>query len=547
MVSGNGAGSSPDSETISGGASALIRRRTVVAGAAWSVPAVVGVSALPAWALSPACVSGPGYLFSSAGGGSLASAYVATPTLLSVCSVAVTNPGVDGMATVAPSGTPTAANSDAFYRTFDVNALNAIEVDLQGVSNLLQLNFDTPLGALNVFGEAHATSGFTPMARGAAGVVSNGGAISTDTQAISQPDLATLQLKATIKAILGSEISSLVSGLADLWLQIGAVAAEAGFTDVEACSGSEAAYTATAAEYYKYLVAALRLVLYVDTLPGLWSAVTNAASALNAGASLVSALLTALNLVPGVTATYTAPSLTALLTNLKSTLKTGIVNTGVSSVPLLKVDLDATTPASTGNVIIDLAALLGTENGATNNTLNNLSPNTNLIFNAAAVTTLTGALTTATANLLNIDASDGQTSTLEQVLADAGLTITYTGDTYRLSLLDLLNGHVTGISAIDAVLGTVLKGLVQNLVTALNAVVAAVAAVLGGLVTGLQLDKILSLYVNAQSHGLDGEFKRFDVSALLVKLLNPAGTPLVTLDLAHAYAGPLNYKGTVTP
>lgn len=557
MVSGNGTESMADSGTKPGGTpagSALIRRRTVVAGAAWAAPAVVGMNALPAWALSPRCVSGPGYLFSSAGGGSLVTAYLTTPTLLGVSSVEVTNSGSDGSAVVSPTGASPAASDDAYYRAFDVAALNgAIKLGLQGVSNLLQLNFNTPLGALNVFGEAHATTGFVPIARGAAGVVSNGGAIATEGSAISQPDLATLQLKDTIKSILGSSVSDLVAGLADLWLQIGAVAAEAGFTDVQACSDSEAAYQATAEEYYEYLVAALRLVLYVDTLPVLWSAVTTAASGLDAGVTHITSLLSSLNHLLGVTATYTAPSLTDLLSDLKSTLKTGIVDTDVSTTaPVLIVDLDATGPASTGNVVIDLAALLGTENGTTDNTLNNLDPNTNLIFNADAVTTLTGALTAAVANLLDIDSTDGKTSTLEGVLKSSGLSITYVpliGDTqtFSLTLLDLLNRDLTGITLIDDVLGAVLQGLVQDLVDALNAVISAVAAVLGGLVTALHLDEILSIWINYQTYGTVGEVKRFDVSALLVELLNLSGTSLVTLDLAHAYAGPLNYVGPVAP
>lgn len=561
--------------TTQGPTTSLIRRRTVVAGAAWATPAVIGLSAVPAWALSPQCVS-TGHLFTSQAGGALLSAYVGTPTLLDAFTIAVDNPGADGSATVVPTSA-SANGTDAWYRPFTLSLLNsAITVSLPPVSNLLQLGFNTPVGALNAYGAAHATTGYVPFAHGASGVVSNGGVISTNNAAITQPDLATLQLKTALAAILGSSVSTLVAGLADIWLQIGAVAAEAKLTNVQGCSTTQDPYAAKATVTREYILAALRLILSVPTLPGLWTAVTTAVNGLvttlNAA---VGTLVDLIDAVPDVSASYSGINFADLFTAIKNFFANGIIDSSLSPHPLATIDL------TTGTIAIDLAALLGVEKGGDGASLNGLPPNTQLVLNSDAVNTLTNTITTGLATLLtgllDTSAANGNNSVLEGILSSAKITITIspvTGGTFtaQLSLLDFLRGNptlsytggnagiTTAVGLVNTVLATsgpVLGLAVQALLTglatvltgptgALNVLTNTIVNILSGLVSGLQLDKVLSLLVNAQSDGTTGQVTRKNVSALLLTLLDTSSTPLVTLDLAHAYAGEIDYLSPVT-
>ncbi|WOQ16475.1 choice-of-anchor G family protein [Raineyella sp. W15-4] len=317
-------------------------RRAVVVGTAWAVPAVIAANAAPAWAASPhdfvPCSSG--HIYQTVGRGRfLSGSLLGTnlDTLASVNGIVVSN---DGHGVVTPtawgntsgfSATPVSGDAYAYAAPLSISALNAaLNIGVGPIS----LPVNTPVGLVNQYGRA-VQNGFSA---GASGAVNNNGVIQTDNNGAAWPDLATLDLKTLVSSVSGG-LGTLVGGLTNLKLVIGAVAARA---TLDACAATPATR--------QYLVSYVKLVV---------------------GTGLLGAVISALGaLLSGVT-TITDPD------NLLS------INT------------------TSGELTIDLGALVqNAYPGSYSNKLNGLAPNTALLINDHVITTLTDALVAAVLSII---------------------------------------------------------------------------------------------------------------------------------------------------
>ncbi|WP_146079485.1 choice-of-anchor G family protein [Rathayibacter sp. AY2B9] len=242
---------SDKSEKKSANSAGVFARRTVVAGAVWSVPAVM--LAQSASAVSISCFP-VGTVFQAVARGRLLSGFLGGVNLDTVA-------GVAGVTAVAPDqGNPAVVTGGV-----DATVLNTIAVNATGLtgtlSSLLTLAAPAGVGTLNQYASAN-TNG---TVRGASGAITDAGQLALDSTAGSFPDFGTVNLRAILAASGGAGVAALLTNVTDLTLRIGALTGRASLQS--ACvPGSDNLQR-------DYQVGRLDLVLTSPTLTAITSAI----------------------------------------------------------------------------------------------------------------------------------------------------------------------------------------------------------------------------------------------------------------------------------
>ncbi|PPF09904.1 choice-of-anchor G family protein [Rathayibacter sp. AY1A5] len=327
-----------------------------MAGAVWSVPAVM--LAQSASAVSISCFP-VGTVFQAVARGRLLSGFLGGVNLDNVA-------GVSGVTATAPASGPNPPDPVVVTGGVNATVLNGIAVNATGLtgtlSSLLTLAAPAGVGTLNQYAEASTTG----TVRGASGAITNAGQLALTPTSGSYPDFGTVNLQAILAAVGGPGLSDLLTNVAGLTLQIGAVTGRAALQS--ACvPGSDNLQR-------DYQITRLNLVLTSTALTALVTQVTTALTTIGN-----------IGLVTVDTAAILAGNLPGGGQPIQASL--------------------GTTPAT---LTIDLASLLGPAPGQPGNTqfgsysafLNNLPPNSTLLVDsglgvpAAALTAFTTSLVT---------------------------------------------------------------------------------------------------------------------------------------------------------
>ncbi|KQQ05653.1 MULTISPECIES: choice-of-anchor G family protein [unclassified Rathayibacter] len=190
-----------------------LTRRTVVATAAWSVPAIMVAQSASAAQVS--CFP-TGTLFQARARGRLLSGFLGGVNLDNVA-------GLQGeFALVPDQGTPEVTR----FGTTSVTALNTVQINATGLtgalSTLLSVAAPSGVGALDQYARANING----SVRGAAGAVDNQGQLELNSASATFPDFGTIDLRRILTGI-GAPAAGLVGQVTDLRLQIGAVTGRA--------------------------------------------------------------------------------------------------------------------------------------------------------------------------------------------------------------------------------------------------------------------------------------------------------------------------------
>lgn len=574
-------------------ATALVAQMSMVSNASWNDSEWVNSGPVS----TVACTDQEGAFATRGEGRALSGSLLGIDldTLLEAERVEVTN---DGSRAVASAGQPVNGLTDAFADPLSVNALSAIQLPLNGI---LELPTNNSTGVVGQFGQAVNTG----LAFGSSGFITDSGGIDLrDGQVGGYPNLATLKLSSLLNSSLLGDIGlgNTLAGVADLELEVGAVAGEA---SLDTCSqiwqgSSQARAQGAAAGAASDIIAGLdrryltasadlsfksgtvgALVTGINgTLNGLQGTINGligqqsvTTSIVNAVAALLNGVLGLLGLgkigVEHLSATVSLTSVQQLLTS-----------TFGDSAGVLTIN------PTDGTIRISTAALLSEAYGTSHgNTLNSLAPNTDLLGDPAIVTTLTSALTSALGDWLGliettlleqinaISVSARVTIEVKALLPVATITASVDGSlgdllagTVKaqtsvkvLGLLDLgllnpiLNALVNGLGKS---IGDILKPLfttVHVLPATVTALVNPIIALVSRLYTGLFLSNILSITVNAQNQPASGSppppdwvsgrptappDHQYEVAALRIGVLDGLGPNSVRLYLGRASVGP---------
>lgn len=586
-----------------------LRTRTAVGVAGLSILGLV-IASVPAFALTNASwndsewdsatqAGGPGIgtldcaaadgLFDTRGAGNFLSGQLGAIDLANIAELEgelVTNNGT------ISSATPGSADlgNDAYANPLNVNALdNALSIQLGNLLTFPAVGVD--VGVVNQYGQALSDGNST----GASGAVGDSGAIDTGVvPGPTAPTIASFQLGTALQNLLGAGLGGGVANLADVSLNLGAVAS---FSDLDACPAlwDDDIYAHLVRDY---LIAGLDAELDSPLVGALVSAVqgvvTSTQNAVNTVASGTNATLeTALGVtLAPVLATLGGGTVTATVGLSVDFAAVNALLDDVISDPggVLSIDL------SSGLITVDLAELFDPVNG-----LNEQAPNTQLLIDSDMITTLQLAASTALANwvasvgaaltnaltnlvTVNIDVD------IDGALGDASVTITgplggplVVGSSLDSCLLlplvcTTLEATLTGLEgALGVAASGVLAGvpalillatgpLVTTLTTVtLPAVTDNILTLLDDALSGLfGEDSLASILINAQNApdpadagmpivdypeplwaaGLDPyvanpfESGQYDVSALRITLAaTPVTPPVLGLDLARSSAG----------
>lgn len=231
-----------------------LSRRTVMKGAAWTVPALMVATAAPAQALS--CVRG---VYSTHGHGKLLGGSLLGINLDNVAEL-------NGQHATAP----TPNDPDEYFSALDLSVLGTLDVTLTGLSGFLSdfLTILAPAGVGVVNEYAYAES--DGDSRGASGAVADNGTIALNDGDPSMPTFGTLDLRAIIQNLAGPEAAALVAAVANLQLEIGAIAGRAWFNP---CKDPEV--------QRDYLLAHLRTIITSDLVGDLATTIEDAVLDIN--------------------------------------------------------------------------------------------------------------------------------------------------------------------------------------------------------------------------------------------------------------------------
>ncbi|MEW1979582.1 choice-of-anchor G family protein [Citricoccus sp. NPDC079358] len=478
----------------------------------------------------------------------------------------------DGDRSWTEQGAPT-DSFDAYFAPLGVTALEFLSVGL----GLIQLPLDTDTGVIGQYGQAQSTG----EAVGASGLVNDEGVIALE-PGTGEPQLATLQLFELLGS-LDHDVASLVGeNVADVDLEVGAVAGRA---ELDGCAAEFGALNEAVTREY--------LVSSVDTAvesPAVGDLVTGVNGVLTGLENAVNGLASNRGVLDQLTS-----GVSSLVGGLLGTLRLG--NVGVSLTAT--IDLSSvrsflaadfgdesgvlTINPGTGVVTVDTAALLAaTYPGEYSQGLNGLPPNTDLLADPAVVNALTTALTqslddwlaeiqtllsgaldavqvsvdvTLSLRLLGLPIANVDAH-VEGGLADllAG-SLAATTDVRLLGLLDLglldplVNGLVNGLGG---TVGTILDGVLRPLSalgSAVNALTTPIVTAVSNLYNVLYLDALVSLSLNNQNVPVNGSTPppewegipsgQFEVSALRLGILDAAGDARVRLHLGRGSVGPV--------
>lgn len=475
-------------------------------------------------------------------------------TLAQVTGVETTNDG--SRAQVSP-GTATDSGEDGYSNPLNVVVLQALELDL---TEVLQLPLDNSTGVLGQYGQAQSTG----LSSAGAGFVDDTGAISVKPGG-GYPQLGTLRLSSLLDS-LGYDLGTVLSGVADVSLEIGAVAGRASLDGCDYMWGADIEDVLDR----EYLAAGLVTEIDSPTVGTL--------------SQTVSGLVTTLNgAVAGLVGNGGVAS--ELLTGLLGVVDLGVVSTSQSEITGATIDLTAVSDLATatrsdeagavavnfgeGTIRIDTAALLARaypdEYG---NGLNGLDPNTNILDDPAVVEELSEALTEVLADWVDaVDdavqaALDGLRIEAQLVVSvillstvniaiDASLDELEAGDGINATGGLVLSGLVNGATGL---IGPVLAGIIRGALPAVSATLSELDLAVDPLVevvadvySALFLDGIVAVTVNAQNDPSTGDAEpadwaglpdgRYDVAALRIGVLDALGDADVRLYLGRASVG----------
>lgn len=475
-------------------------------------------------------------------------------TLAQVTGVETTNDG--SRAQVSP-GTATDSGEDGYSNPLNVVVLQALELDL---TEVLQLPLDNSTGVLGQYGQAQSTG----LSSAGAGFVDGTGAISVKPGG-GYPRLGTLRLSSLLDS-LGYDLGTVLSGVADVSLEIGAVAGRASLDGCDYMWGADIEDVLDR----EYLAAGLVTEIDSPTVGTL--------------SQTVSGLVTTLNgAVAGLVGNSGVAS--ELLTGLLGVVDLGVVSTSQSEITGATIDLTAVSDLAIatrsdeagavavnfgeGTIRIDTAALLARaypdEYG---NGLNGLDPNTNILDDPAVVEELSEALTEVLADWVDaVDdavqaALDGLRIEAQLVVSvillptvniaiDASLDELEAGDGINATGGLVLSGLVNGATGL---IGPVLAGIIRGTLPAVSATLSSLDLAVDPLVevvadvySALFLDGIVAVTVNAQNDPSTGDAEpadwaglpdgRYDVAALRIGVLDALGDADVRLYLGRASVG----------
>jgi hypothetical protein len=417
----------------------------------------------------------------STASGKLLGGTLGTTDLDSIASARGVTATNDGSTTTATPSTAISLGSGAYSNPLSVSALSTIDADL---GPALQLPLTTDAGALNQYARAASDTTST----GAAGAVSNSGGISATQRApgAELPRFATVDLGQVVQGATGASLSSLVTGITDAQLGLGAVASSAQL------SGCTAEWQGIWAGLVRqYAIAGMDATL---TSPAVTSLVTTT----DGGLSTLSAQLTAIAGNSGLLTSLGSSILLALKPAL-STLGTGTPTVTLSLTPdfsavtsLLSTPITDSSglfsiSPSSGTVTLDLDALVGPAY-LTSPQINGLAPNSRLLITGSALTTLESAMTSALAAWASSVIAAVQAA-LAAVAVQLNLTVPVSAlgvnvgtlfvHTNGLTLAQLLAGSPGVTAGIDQSSGLCSIALVGATLCAL------VTTVLGGLTPAL--------------------------------------------------------------
>lgn len=422
-------------------------------------------------------------------------------------------------------GVANSLGNDAYANPLNVAALSAVNVNLgQGI---LQLPLNNSLGMLGQYGQAQSTGASV----GASGFVTNTGGIAL-APGNGYPQLGTLNLKDLLNST-GADLGTLVSGVTDLKLEIGAVAGRA---SLNGCAQLWQ-QSVTNALTREYLAASLKTTISSPTVGALVSAVSNTVTTLeqtvnqisgNTGVtnSIVSGTTTLLNglisnpilSLGNVSATASA---TINTTAVRSLLTETITDTG----GIVAINL------AQGTITVNTAALLAAAYpGSYGSGLNNLPPNTDLLGSKTVVPALTAALNSALNSwIARVNTALGQA--IDAVMVTAAVTIALRVEVCTIGCLWVPIGTIS--ANVQGSLKNLLAGTVLA-TTSTNLNLGAIGALLSGIVNPL-INTLLSGLVN----GL-GKIAGDAVNGVLgtLRTLPPAVlalTPPITNVVANVY------------
>ncbi|PPH08410.1 hypothetical protein C5C71_12905 [Rathayibacter sp. AY1C1] len=445
-----------------------------MAGAVWSVPAVM--LAQSASAVSISCFP-VGTVFQAVARGRLLSGFLGGVNLDNVA-------GVSGVTATAPASGPNPPDPVVVTGGVNATVLNGIAVNATGLtgtlSSLLTLAAPAGVGTLNQYAEASTTG----TVRGASGAITNAGQLALTPTSGSYPDFGTVNLQAILAAVGGPGLSDLLTNVAGLTLQIGAVTGRAALQS--ACvPGSDNLQR-------DYQITRLNLVLTSTALTALVTQVTTALTTIGN-----------IGLVTVDTAAILAGNLPGGGQPIQASL--------------------GTTPAT---LTIDLASLLGPAPGQPGNTqfgsysafLNNLPPNSTLLVDSG-LGVPAAALTAFTTSLVTV-----LTQRLRENIRILGIPLNGAG--VLASVLTLvLNVLNPLLAALPALVGAVVTTAITPVFTALRDVI--------------QID------VNAQNRSTNPTgpaalealpVGRYDVAALYIRAVGLVN--LLDLFIARGSVGP---------
>ncbi|MGO2932657.1 choice-of-anchor G family protein [Microbacterium sp.] len=480
---------------------------------------------------------------------------------------------LDGM-TVTNDGesanpAPTTAHNvgDAYVNPLGATVLEGIYLPLTPWNNgqpstlddVLSIPVAADVGAVNHF--AYAVD--NGESAGASGFVSDSGSIQADNDDNpGLPTLGTLKLSTLVEALTGQSLAKIVSDIAELQLEIGAVASRA---TLDAC---ETAWTGDIDTHLerKYAIAGLNAEIGTPRLIG--GLKTALSTELGSALSGVQTGLEGLDDDTTVAGAVTS-GVRSLLNGLLGGLGLGSVDLDIQSIsfdaasvvaPLLEASISdpagtVTLDLGSGRVQVDLASLLGEAydgsrfDGAPGFGLNDLPPNTELVLNTGVTDALAAAMGRALDGWVQsvVAAVHGSilSAHIKAVVSVRLLGVASVNVTVEGSLQELLDGKVATNPEIN-VLGLCLP-LVCNLDAIANALLGGAGKIVGdaikpallepdGLVStlGSTLTSTLTTAIDLVSDAVDtlltGVFGNDDVNGLISLRVNVQNDPAAGND-----------------
>lgn len=472
-------------------------------------------------------------------------------TLAQASGVLTTN---NGERSVVAPGTATPQVDDGYSNPLNVVALQAVALDLTG---LLELPLNNQTGVLGQYGQAQANG----ASAGASGLVTDNGTIATAPGG-SYPQVGTLRLSALLDA-LGYDLGTVLSGVTDVNLEIGAVAGRA---QLDGCALAWGEDLADAVER-DYLAAGLVTEVDSPVVRALTQTVGDTVSSLGTAVNgLVGNAGVATQLLNGVLALVT---LDGSLGSSSANISNASINLDQVSNLLTAQRSDdegaVTVDFGEGTVRIDTAALLErTYPGEYSNGLNGLDPNTNVLSDPAVVIELENALTAVVSDWVD-EVADALQAALDAITITASVNVSVAFVNGALTINGTLasiagggglnaNGLLEPLNAIKPTLGGVVKNVilgalptVANLVDTLDPLAEQLVETISAAYTALYVDGLVAVTANAQNDPLAGDAEpgdwaalpdgRYDVAALRIGILDALGNADVRLYLGKGSVG----------